>query len=202
MERNKISGLKPNCCFDNTVYLTKCSRDEILWWMNNLKSKNGKGIRPLKATEHCVTDASLEGWGAIDLNLNNVSQGRWLSAEKIKSINVLELLAIFLALKALYKNSSHVHINFQSDNTSAIAYINDMGGMSSISMDILAKTIWLWCIDRDIHISATYVSSIDNSADFFSRNFSDSTEWMLKNYIFLRLCRQFFIPEVDLLLLD
>ena len=80
----------------------------------------------------------------------------------------LELLAIFLALKSLYKNSSHVHINFQCDNTSAIAYINDMGGTSPISMDILAKSVWLWCIDRDIHISATYVASIDNSADFFS----------------------------------
>ena len=90
-----------------------------------------------------------------------------------------QLLAIFLALKALYKNSSHVHINFQCDNTSAIAYINDMGGMSSISMDNLAKTIWLWCIDREIHISATYVASIDNSADYFSRNFWDSIEWML-----------------------
>ena len=42
------------------------------------------------------------------------------------------------------------------------------------------------------------MASIDNSADFFSRKFSDSTEWMLKNDIFLRVCRQFFIPEVDL----
>ena len=87
MERNQILGLKPNCCYDNMVYLTECSRDEILWWINNIKSKNGKDIRPLKATEHCVTDASLDGWGAIDLNINNVSQGRWSSAEKIKSIN-------------------------------------------------------------------------------------------------------------------
>ena len=54
MERNKISGLKQNFCFDNTIYLTKYSRNEILWWINNIKSKNGKDIRPFKATEHCV----------------------------------------------------------------------------------------------------------------------------------------------------
>ena len=35
-------------------------------------------------------------------------------------------------------------------------------------------------------------------ADFSSRNFSDSTEWMLKKVLFHRLCDQCFVPDIDL----
>ena len=35
-------------------------------------------------------------------------------------------------------------------------------------------------------------------ADFYSRNFSDSTEWMLKDDIFQRVCTHFFMPDIDL----
>ena len=62
------------------------------------------------------------------------------------------------------------------DNVSAVKYINDMGGMTSKSMDSLAKDIWAWCLDRGIFISAIHIPGIYNSADFYSRNFSDSTE--------------------------
>lgn len=35
-------------------------------------------------------------------------------------------------------------------------------------------------------------------ADFYSKNFSNSTEWMLKRDIFIRLCKHFFLPDIDL----
>ena len=74
-----------------------------------------------------------------------------------------------------------------------------MGGMASLEMDKLAKKIWQWCLERDIHLCASHISSCENvSADFSSRNFSDSTEWMLKKEIFQRLCKQCFVPDIDL----
>ena len=48
MERNKLAGLGPKMCFDNTVAQTVESRQEIEWWLNNVGCKNGKPIRPLK----------------------------------------------------------------------------------------------------------------------------------------------------------
>ena len=65
-------------------------------------------------------------------------------------------------------------------------------------MDFLAKEMWQWCLQRDIYISALYCPGLQNTANFYSRNFSDSTEWMLKYDIFSRLCSQFFMPDIDL----
>ena len=44
MERNKIAGLGPSMCFDNSVQLWPSAKVEIQWWLKNLKQKNGKPI--------------------------------------------------------------------------------------------------------------------------------------------------------------
>ena len=98
-----------------------------------------------------------------------------------------------------YVSLSDVHIQFQSDNTCAISYIQNFGGIHSLAMDKLAGNICQWFIDRNVFISASHICSSQNvTADFLSRNFSDSTEWMLKREIFDRICKQFFLPDVDL----
>ena len=93
------------------------------------------------------------------------------------SINYLELLAIFYALQSLYSSLRKMHIEIQSDNVSAVSYINDMGGMNSRKMDLLAHNIWDWCVSKDIFIPAIHIPGLSNvRADFLSRHFSDSTE--------------------------
>ena len=119
-------------------------------------------------------------------------------SESNHSINYLELLAVFYGLQALYENERGIHIQVQSDNVSCIKYCNDLGGIALEEVDFLANEIWQWCLQRDIYISALYCPGIQNTADFYSRNFSDSTEWMLKYDIFSRLCSQFFMPDIDL----
>ena len=42
------------------------------------------------------------------------------------------------------------HIQLQIDNTTAIGYINNMGGSKSTELDQLAFQIWEWCITRHI----------------------------------------------------
>ena len=77
--------------------------------------------------------------------------------------------------------------------------MNDFGGMTSHDMDALASKIWNWCINKNIFISAVHISGVSNvQADFLSRNFSDCTEWQLKRQIFDRLCKQCFLPDIDL----
>ena len=59
--------------------------------------------------------------------------------------------------------------------------------------------IWNWCVSKDIYISAVHAAELSNvRADFLSRHFSDSTEWALKRQIFLKICKQYFLPDVDL----
>jgi len=76
------------------------------------------------------------------------------------------------------------HICIKSDNSSAVAYINNMGGMTSQSMDQLAIYIWNWCTDPHLFISAQYLPGVLNSnADFMATVFSDSNH--------------FYTPDVD-----
>ena len=44
-------------------------------------------------------------------------------------------------------------------------YINNMGGIRSKVCNELATNIWLWCIQRDIWLSASYVYTSQNVAD-------------------------------------
>ena len=106
-------------------------------------------------------------WGCEELDTESYSNGRWNPEESALSINYLELLAIFYALQSLNVHHCNVHIEIQSDNISAIKYINDMGGMTSTSMDLLAKDIWQWCIERKINLSAIHVPGVLNTADFY-----------------------------------
>lgn len=199
LERDKIAGLGISRDFDRLTQLSESSRSELQWWIENVKSKNGKPIRLRKATVLLQTDASLLGWGAYHKNSETSIGGRWSVYEAENHINYLELLAIFYALQSFCSQLSDIHIRIQSDSTCAIAYINNMGGMASTQMDSLAKKIWNWCFERNIFLSASHISSTLNvAADFSSRNFSDSTEWMLKKEIFQRLSIQCLTPDIDL----
>jgi len=67
------------------------------------------------------TDASLCGWGGGKIGELG---GRWNGSECEYHINVLELLAIFHALKAFQEQLQTKHVKIFSDNTTAVSYIN------------------------------------------------------------------------------
>ena len=158
-------------------------------------------IRRNNATFEIRTDASGIGWGAT--NMITHTGGRWneqeLSKAKNNGINYLETLAAFLGLKSLCSDMNNCHILLRSDNTTAVAYINAMGGTKSLDCNTMARTIWSWCIERDIWITAAYLPGKHNvEADERSRKFNDRTEWMLDKREFEQLIAHFGRPEIDL----
>lgn len=85
------------------------------------------------------------------------------------------------------------------DNTTAVAYINNMGGSHSLPCNSIAKEIWNWCIKQNIWLSAAHLPGIKNvAADKASRIFYDNTEWMLNRVIFDKLTLKLFKPKLDL----
>ncbi len=58
--------------------------------------------------------------------------------------------AVYLGLKPLCGNITQKHIRIRSDNTTAIAYINAMGGIKSQVCNDMAHQIWEWCSKREI----------------------------------------------------
>ena len=66
------------------------------------------------------------------------------------------------------------------DNTTAIAYLNHMGGTRSQSLAQCALQLWQWCLQRGITISAEHLPGVKNiKADVESRTLHSSAEWML-----------------------
>ena len=121
------------------------------------------------------TDASTLGWGAVygDQEVG----GRWTTLESTSHINILELQAAFFTVKSFCKETAKGHVRLQIDHTTAVAYVNNMGGSKSPNLNSLAQEIWDWCIQRQLWVSATHIArELNVSADSKSRKFQDKHE--------------------------
>ena len=49
------------------------------------------------------------------------------------------------------------------DNCTAVAYINNLGGTVSPQATMLARELWMWCLERGILISAQYLPGEENT---------------------------------------
>ena len=64
-------------------------------------------------------------------------------------INILELEAAFFALKSFGDKITGAHVQLHLDNTTAVAYVNNMGGSKSLELNCLAINMWDWSIQWD-----------------------------------------------------
>ncbi|XP_052058703.1 uncharacterized protein LOC127698962 isoform X1 [Mytilus californianus] len=182
--------------FNAHMSLSVESKNEILWWIQNIKKENGCPIRQEPPKVYLQTDASLIGWGAVFEK--DCTQGRWNIDECQNHINVLELKAIILALQALCRSVKDCHICVRTDSAVAVAYINNQGG-SILSLLKLAKEIWFWSTERKVFISAVHIPGKQNiQPDNLSRQFNDSSEWKLNSSVFEKVTLSLFNPEIDL----
>ena len=72
---------------------------------------------------------------------------------------------------------------------------------STVSEELvnLTKDLWLWCLERNIHITAQHLPGAQNFiADAESRSQTDRTDWKLNPYIFHKIQRIFGPLEVNL----
>ena len=100
-------------------------------------------------------------------------------------INCLELLAATLATKTFAKSKTAISILLRIDNTTAVAYINNLGGTVSRELVMLTIDLWMWCLERNIHIAAVRLPGVLNTiADTESWEMLDRTDWKLNPVIF------------------
>ena len=85
------------------------------------------------------------------------------------------------------------------DNSTAIAYINKMGGTKYQQLNDVAYDIWASCELRRLWIFATYIPSKENTeADMASRVDNIDIEWELSPQAFREIWNRFGEMEVDL----
>ena len=130
--------------------LSDNSKSELLWWITNITGSHRSLIQS-NPDLVLTTDASLLGWGAV-MNEKEIG-GQWSSIEtKLNQIlirnkiNYLEMKAVLLGWQPLCSDVHDIHVCIQSDNTTAVSYINSMGSVKSENCNDMACQIWEWCI--------------------------------------------------------
>ena len=136
------------------------SMEELSWWNTEMIKWNGKALLRKEINLTITSDASQMGWGAMSDQQR--TGGPWSQKERTMHINCLELLAATLSLKTFAKGKQGISILLYVDNTTAVAYINNLGGMVSKELLVLTRNLWMWCLERNIQITAQHLLGKEN----------------------------------------
>lgn len=111
----------------------------------------------------------------------------------------MELKAAFYGLKSFASEYNFCQILLRIDNTTAIFYINRMGGVQFKNLNEITKSICQWCERENIWIFASYINTKENFvADKESRTLPPETEWELNNQDFKKIDKKFGKFQIDL----
>ena len=104
-----------------------------------------KGARKTLELLHGYTNRCFQKRQGAALGNQEIG-GRWTDDETANHINILELQAPFFAFKAFCHTTSNTHVQLQIDNTTAVAYITNMGGSKfyhkpRVQQPTLAETV-------------------------------------------------------------
>lgn len=175
--------LKSGHSYETIITITPQCKSDLRWWIDHLGSWNGKSLLTPAPDLTITSDASKEGWGATT-NSSQV-QGRWSATETTLHINVLELTAAGLALRAFTKQITNQHVHLRLDNSTAVALIMKMGTTRSPALLQVAQQIWDYALQKQITLTAEHLPGVTNTtADRLSREFQDSSSWKLDRSTF------------------
>ena len=169
-------------------------KEVVIRWQNPANVMKGSDLHPKDHSIQLFTDASNKGWGT---HLEQSStQGLWSPQEKGLHINVLELKAVFLALRHFKDQCQDQTVLLATDNSTVVAYINKQGGTHSAEMCALLWRIMIWCHHSHITLKARHIPGCLNvMADLLSRsNQVQLTEWSLHPQVFKQICQKWFTP--------
>ena len=145
---------------DHQVPINSMIRFHLKWWMDTNHFVLGTSIHPPYPNTFLFTDANHYGWGA-HLELMRLSfHCPWSEDQSQLHINILEMMAIRLALKKAIKYIHHSCVMISTNNTTVVFYINKQGGTQSPNLCVEVWEILHWCLEHDIMISLSYSRQI------------------------------------------
>ncbi|KAJ1156603.1 hypothetical protein NDU88_009321 [Pleurodeles waltl] len=182
---------------EGTVKISRDAAVDLKWWIASNNLSQGKPFQQSPPVATVITDASTLGWGAHlgDLEI----KGLWSPEEQIFHINLLELRAVRLALKAFLPSLRGQSVQVLTDNTTTMWYINKQGGVGSYLLCREALRLWSWAKDHRICLIANHLAGVLNvRADSLSRHFSADHEWRLHPDQVRLIFQKWGFPRVDL----
>ena len=198
LQNLKNTAFRSSGSYDTEITLDSAAIQDLVWWSQEVRKWNSRPIRDELPQMVIDSDASLVGWGASTNQM--ATGGLWTPAERRYHINVLEMMAGAFAVKTFAKDGGEsLHIRLRMDNTTAVAYVNHLGGTRSPLLAKTTRDLWTWCLSRGITISAEYLPGVENvTADLQSRIVATSAEWMMDPQVFQALVQVLGPCKVDL----
>ena len=140
LKKEKTAALKfHHGNFDESMALSPKAESDLQWWVENIENVS----KPISQGNPSTLLIQMHPYMDRQLFFGGQSSGgHWAPDEAHQHINCLELKAAYLGLQSSYKNLSHTHLRTFLDNTSAVSYINNMGGTHSLECNQIARTIW------------------------------------------------------------
>ena len=111
--------------FEGKITLAEVCKEDLVWWVNNIQT----AYKPLTYPEPSMilkSDDSKKEWGGVNALVS--TGGVWSPSEAELHINILELKAAYLTIQTFCRDLSKCHIIIEMDNSTAVTYINNMGG--------------------------------------------------------------------------
>ncbi len=203
IKSEKLKRFKGN--YEARIIISPEIKCYLNWWIINLRGWHST-IEPPKIDITIQSDSSDFAWGGVELENGRTCRGTWSIEEKQQHINVKELKAGFLCLKQLIGNQRDVTILLEMDNTTAVAYINNMGGRKP-HLNEIAKEIWFWALENNIWLVAKHIPGESNIiADTQSRIIDRQPkvrdnidcEWKLHEKVFSKIREKWPSIKIDL----
>lgn len=192
--RNSYRLLSTRTSWHEVLTLTFDVIQEFNWWLHSVDTWNSREICTEVVQAQIVTDASHLGWGAVCEG--HIASGDWNKRISFQSSNEREMLAILVALKAFRPLLLGKRVQVLTDNISAMAYINHMGGPSQ-SLSKLARAIWSEAYSSGIWLESAHIAGHANTeADFWSRS-PDKHNWKMHPRLFQFIDRLWGPHTVD-----
>ena len=160
------------------VKLTPKTKNELLWWVNNLELCIGRLVIQPLAQVLIQTDTSKKGWRVVCREIR--TRGQWSKKEQYVHISHLELSAIKFAILIFPKMWKMSALHIQAGNKIALSYFLKMRGRKNPELIQISKEIWEFPFRYGITITAEHLpGNLNCKADWESWHQKDSTEWKL-----------------------
>ncbi len=195
--RNLYRCLATKRDWSSVIYLDESCRNDLKWWFHALHSWNGAPLLrpPVDLHLQIETDTSNSGWGAW-MGHSNLCSGPWEKEVSFEHSNFKELLAVYRTLQTLESQVKNKAVQILSDNVMTVAYLNQLSEHNRLMLE-LSRTIFAWCSQRNVTLSARHLSGTRNQrADALSRILYRH-EWQLHKGIFNYIDHLFGPHQVD-----
>ena len=178
------------------IALNDKARGDLIWWMESMRHV---AISPLSRGPFSLTirtDASgLWGWGGH--SARGATQSAWTWKEVDRHINWKEMEAGRGCLSDQMRR--HDHVLLEMDSTTAVSFINRMGGTRSVSLRDKALEIWKLVLSRQAWVTARWIPrEINQVADLLSKEHLLTWEFGLKVKMVDMVTSQWGQPTMDL----